>query len=96
MLRERTMYESGDYSVEAGIADVLNRMQTGKLKIASHLGDIWEEFRLYHRKDGKIVKERDDLMDALRYAVMSIRHARAPSDMDRVIEVENMEEYHVL
>ena len=96
MLRERTMYESGDYSVEAGIADVLNRMQMGKLKIASHLGDIWEEFRLYHRKDGKIVKERDDLMDALRYAVMSIRHARAPSDMGRVIEVENMEEYHVL
>jgi hypothetical protein len=90
------MYPSGDYSVEAGIADVLNRMQTGKLRIAAHLADVWDEFRLYHRKDGKIVKERDDLMDALRYAVMSIRHARSPADMGRAIEVENMEEYHVL
>ena len=35
-------------------------------------------------------------MDALRYAVMSIRHARSPADMGRAIEVENMEEYHVL
>jgi hypothetical protein len=27
-----------------------------------HLHDWFEEFRLYHRKDGKVVKEGDDLM----------------------------------
>jgi hypothetical protein len=37
--------------------------------------DWWEEFRLYHRKDGKVVKEGDDLMAATRYAIMSLRHA---------------------
>ena len=40
-----------------------------------HLNDWWEEFRLYHRKDGKVVKEGDDLMAATRYALMMLRHA---------------------
>ena len=59
-------------SVEAGIADTLTRMTEGRLKVAKHLHDWWNEFRLYHRKDGKIVKERDDLMDATRYMLMCL------------------------
>ena len=55
--------------------DMLNRMQSGRFKVFKHLNDWWEEFRLYHRKDGKVVKEGDDLMAATRYAVMSLRHA---------------------
>jgi len=31
---------------------------------------------LFHRKDGKVVKEGDDLMAATRYAVMMLRYAR--------------------
>jgi len=30
---------------------------------------------MYHRKDGKLVKLKDDLMSATRYATMSLRHA---------------------
>ena len=56
--------------------DMLDRMQTGRLKVAAHLSDWWEEFRLYHRKDGKVVKEGDDLMSATRYGLMMIRHAK--------------------
>jgi hypothetical protein len=56
---------------------MLERMQTGRFKVAASLSDWWEEFRMYHRKDGKIVKERDDLMSATRYAVMMIRYAMA-------------------
>lgn len=66
--------------VEAGIQDILDRMHTGRLKVFGHLNDWFEEFDLYHRKDGKLVKERDDLMDATRYAVMSLRFARARAD----------------
>jgi phage terminase large subunit-like protein len=62
-------------SVEAGLMDMLNRMQSGRFKVFRHLNDWWEEFRLYHRKDGKAVKEGDDLMAATRYAIMMIRHA---------------------
>jgi hypothetical protein len=50
-------------------------METGRFKVFKHLNDWWEEFRLYHRKDGKVVKEGDDLMSATRYAIMSLRHS---------------------
>ena len=69
----------GGNSVEAGIEHLLHRFQLGKLKIFAGLKPIWEEIRMYHRDNGKIVKMNDDLMDALRYAVMSLRHARTPS-----------------
>lgn len=65
-------------SVEAGVSEMLERMQTGRLKVASHLNDWFEEFLLYHREDGKIVKEIDDLMSATRYGIMMLRHAKAP------------------
>ena len=54
---------------------MLDRMQTGRLKVFSHLHDWFEEFRLYHRKDGKVVKEHDDLMSATRYALMMLRYS---------------------
>lgn len=75
MCPEAATNAEGSNSVEAGIADMLSRMKTGRLKVAEHLNDWWEEFRLYHRKDGLIVKEGDDLMAATRYAVVMLRHA---------------------
>ena len=65
----------GGNGVEAGLMMMLDRMQTGRFKVAKHLADWWEEFRLYHREDGKIVKTGDDLMSATRYALMMLRHA---------------------
>lgn len=62
-------------SVEAGVSWMLGKMLSGQFKVFPHLNDWWEEFRLYHRKDGKIVKERDDLMAATRYAFVMQRHA---------------------
>jgi phage terminase large subunit-like protein len=62
-------------SVEAGLMDMLDRMQSGRFKVFREHNDWWEEFRLYHRKDGKVVKEGDDLMAATRYAIMALRHA---------------------
>ncbi|MEQ8346880.1 MAG: terminase family protein [Sneathiellaceae bacterium] len=76
MLPERAQYEDGSTSVEAGLMDLLQRMQSGRLKVFAHLGDWFEEFRLYHRRDGRVVKEADDLMDATRYGIMSLRFAR--------------------
>lgn len=75
MLGIRAQYPDGSTSVEAGVLDMLDRMQSDRLKVFSHLADWFEEFRLYHRKDGKIVKLRDDLLSATRYGVMMIRHA---------------------
>lgn len=75
MLPERATFEDGTFGVEAGVIEMLERMQTGRLKVFRHLGDWFEEFRLYHRKDGLIVKLADDLMSATRYGVMMKRHA---------------------
>jgi hypothetical protein len=76
MLDEHATHPEGGYGVEAGIMEMLERMQTGRFKVFSNLNDWWEEFRLYHRKDGIIVKLRDDLMSATRIGVMMLREAK--------------------
>lgn len=75
MLPTRAAFPDGTNSVEAGLAMMLDRMRKGQLKVAAHLNDWWEEFRLYHRKDGKVVKKLDDLMSATRYALMMLPRA---------------------
>ena len=59
-----------EHTVEAGIMAVLSRLSTGRLKIFSTLQNTISEYGGYHRKDGKIVKEDDHLMDCLRYLVV--------------------------
>lgn len=76
MLPERATFDDGGNGVEAGIAEMLDRMLTGRFKVFAHLEDWFSEFRLYHRKDGQIVKLNDDRLSATRYAVMMKRHAR--------------------
>jgi phage terminase large subunit-like protein len=76
MLAERATFEDGTNGVEAGLMDMLERMQTGRFKVFSNLDDWFQEFRMYHRKDGKVVKEMDDLMSATRYALMMKRKAK--------------------
>lgn len=80
MLHKHAQHEKGGYGIEAGVLDMLDRMKTGRWKVARHLGDWFEEFRMYHRKDGQIVKERDDLMAASRYALMMKRYAETMPD----------------
>jgi phage terminase large subunit-like protein len=82
MLYEHAQFEDGSVSVEAGLMDMLTRMQTGRFKVFKHLNDWWEEFGLYHRKDGKVFKEGDDLMSATRYAIMSLRHSSTKAFYD--------------
>lgn len=75
LLQDHATFQDGTNGVEAGVLALLDRMKTGRLRVAEHLNDWWEEFRLYHRKDGQIVKEGDDLMSATRYALMMLRFA---------------------
>ena len=67
----------GTVTIENGIMEILQRMETGRFKVFSHLHDWWMEFASYHRKDGKIVPMKDDAMSATRYAVQSLRFAVA-------------------
>src|SRR6185369_9587388 len=85
MLYDRATFEDGGNGVEAGLKDMLDRMLTGRWKVFSNCIGWFEEFRLYHRKDGKIVKLSDDLISASRYALMMKRDAETePNDDDYV------------
>ncbi|OGT02166.1 MAG: hypothetical protein A2143_00720 [Gallionellales bacterium RBG_16_57_15] len=70
-------------STEAGIQQMLTRMMGGKLKVFAHLTEWFEERRMYHRKDGLIVKERDDLMSATRIGIMDLRFAITEPKADK-------------
>lgn len=82
MLPERATWMDGSNSVEAGVQDMLERMQTGRWKVFSTCQKWLGERRLYHRKDGKIVKKHDDVISASRYAYMMLRFA-LPSPRSR-------------
>lgn len=77
MLPDHATWPDGSISTEAGITEWDDREKTGRLKIANHLSEFIEERRFYHRKDGKIVKVRDDLLSACRIGLMMKRFARA-------------------
>jgi phage terminase large subunit-like protein len=77
MLAEHATWPEGGMSTEAGIEEMDEREKTGRLKYAAHLSDLLEERRFYHRKNGQIVKIKDDILSALRIAIMMKRFARA-------------------
>ena len=57
---------------EAGLLEVWQRLSTGRLKVFDSLQSWLTEYRLYRRDEkGIVVKERDHLMDATRYLVVS-------------------------
>ncbi len=65
----------GGQGVEVGLWNILTAMETGRFKVFNTEAEWFREKGLYHRKDGKIVKRMDDLMDATRYAYQSQRFA---------------------
>lgn len=77
MLGQKATFPDGSNSVEAGLIEMLDRMQTGRLKVFRHLENWLSEYRIYHRKDGKLVKMDDDAISATRYGVMMKRYAKS-------------------
>lgn len=87
MLPERAQYEGERGSgVEAGLMDMLDRMQTDRWKVFSHLSEWFDELRLYHRKDGRVVKQHDDAMSASRYGLMMLRFAKVTMPKRRIVD----------
>lgn len=72
-------------SVEAGVMAMYEDMKRGKFKVFAGMEDWLSEFRLYHRKDGQIVKLQDDLLSATRYAYVMLRYAITPPDVSKLV-----------
>jgi hypothetical protein len=55
-------------SVEAGLAGMAERMETGRWKVFRHLTHWKNEYLQYHRVNGQVVKVNDDVLCSSRYA----------------------------
>jgi len=76
MLGAHATWSNGGNSVGNGLYEILDRQRKGKFKVFRGQMDYMDEHRQYHRDEkGKIVKVRDDLLDAVRYAYMMLRCA---------------------
>ena len=74
-----------NYAVEPGLQEIRDMFYAGSLTIAPHNYELIDELRNYHRdEDFRIVKQRDDLVSALRYAVMMRRNGKARQHCDGV------------
>ena len=80
--------KKGGNSIEEGLMAMVQAMENNRFKVFSTLGDWFEEFRMYHRKVGKVVPFRDDLMSASRYAFQSQRFAVSGEDPTWTKDVE--------
>src|SRR5574337_1167360 len=71
--------------VEAGIFKIWSRLSAGKIKFFPNTLQLQNEYLLYRRDDtGKIVKEHDHCLDALRYAINTFHLATPkPESTDR-------------
>jgi hypothetical protein len=76
MLPRHATHATGGYDTEVGIMNMNTRMRQGQLLVAQRCCEWCAEFIGYHRKDGLLVKQNDDLMSATRIGVMQIRDAR--------------------
>jgi phage terminase large subunit-like protein len=80
MLDSHACFPDGSNGVWAGLTEILDYMKTGRFKVFSNLVEVLEEIREYHTKTTasgniEIVKVKDDLIDAIRYAFMMRREA---------------------
>ena len=79
-------------AVEAGLYNAWTLFTQGKLKIFKSLTPWFDEYRFYQRDaQGKVVKGNDHLMDATRYALMSMDRARAvpaPPQPEREVYID--------
>jgi hypothetical protein len=82
MLNEHATFPSGGYNFEAGITELENRFATGRLVVAQHLSQFFDEYQGYHRVNGQVHKVDDDLLSATRFLCMQIRSAKRPESFE--------------
>lgn len=87
MLPDMATWPEGGNSVENGLYELVNLMRRGQFKVFRGLIEVMEEIRQYHRDEkGHIVKVRDDLLCAIRYAYMMRRFAVRKGDINKPLQ----------
>ncbi len=71
--------------IEPALEEIRAMMYEGRITIAPHCGELIDEIRHYHRdEDYRIVKQRDDLVSAMRYAIMMRRSGKPRDAIDGI------------
>lgn len=76
MLAKHATFTDGGFNFSAGIQEMENRFGSGRLKVAAHLHDFFDEYQGYHYENNAVVKVDDDILSATRILCMAIRHAQ--------------------
>lgn len=66
-------FKDGSISTEAAVLEMQQRFASSRLRVREDMEDFFVEYRGYHRKDGIIVKVRDDLISATMKIIMQKR-----------------------
>jgi hypothetical protein len=67
------IFPDGGYNFEAGVTVMEERLASGKLRVAVHLVEWFDEYSGYHRVNGLVNKVDDDLLSATRVGCMDLR-----------------------
>jgi phage terminase large subunit-like protein len=68
----------GSNFVEPGLIEMYERMRTDRFKVFSTCTEFFDEFRKYHRDNGKLVKLDDDVISAVRYGHQMVAGSGVP------------------
>ncbi len=83
MLGTHAENKGGGYHTAPAIEEMCGFMKRGAFMIASHMSELTEEILSYHYdEDYKIVRLRDDLISAVRYAFMMRRSGKLLDDCE--------------
>jgi len=63
----------GSVYVEPGILAMSEGLRNEKIKVFANCNEFFDEYRGYHRRNGKIVAERDDVISAVRYGLQTVK-----------------------
>lgn len=79
-----------DNGVESGIYEVWQCLASGRLKVFNTCRYFLEEYRVYRRDEkGRVVKENDHIMDALRYLIVTGRNIAKAEMTTRIDPYKN-------
>jgi hypothetical protein len=85
MLPKHATNRDGSLSVEPALEEMRAAWYANTMTIAPHCAELIEELRHYHRDERfKIVRQREDLISALRYAYMMRRSGKLRSECDGI------------
>ena len=83
MLPKHAENKGGGYHTQPCIEEMIDHMKRGTFAIASHMSELAEEILSYHYdEDYKIVRLRDDLISAARYAFMMRRSGKLSEECE--------------